>query len=62
MDTSDRVNFEQAVTTYAITTRNNFIQIATGQIAEIFGRAKLRYKTITAEEEQENKTALLSKI
>lgn len=33
-----------------------------GQIAEMFGRAKLRYKTITAREEQENKIALLSKI
>ena len=61
MDTLASVDSEQAVTTCAITERSNFIQIAVGQIAKIFARVKLRYKSITAREEQENKIALLSK-
>jgi|LGVF01.2.fsa_nt_gb hypothetical protein len=60
MDTLNGIDFEQTVTACAITERSIFIKWLR-TIAEILGRAKLRYKSITAREEQGNNIALLSK-
>ena len=55
-DTLNGVDLELAMMICVTIERSNSKQIAKG-----LGRAKLRYKTITYEEEQENKIALAAK-